>query len=179
MKTFKSLLLILAISLMSSCASFQLVTHTPQVTYGFDYYDYNTIHHLYISNPHYFYNNFYLDQYGTRRHYYNHPYFTRYCNTRNIRPNHRYYVNNRSRKVHMNGRRGNQPTPIIQNSTTRRIIPINNNRTTRINNNRTTRINNNRTTQESNNRTTRKSTIRRASPTPRVNIRTTPTRRRK
>lgn len=171
MKTLRALLVILTISMMTSCASFQLATEPVNVTYGFGYYDYNAIHSLYITNPYYFYDNFYFDQYGVRRYYYNHPYFVRYCNTRNFTPNHHYYINNSHKKSYVNSRRTttiNRDIPVrrVNNSSTvRRSTPINNNYTTR-----NTNIN---TTRNSNISTPTRNTVNRSA-APRANIRTAP-----
>jgi hypothetical protein len=104
----KKLLIIFSVFLFTSCASFQF--GTVAVTYDFNQYDYNSIHYLYTNNPHYFYNNSYIDQFGIMRYYYSHPYFVRYYTYRNIKPNHNYYIKTRRDYVRNKTHRGERPT---------------------------------------------------------------------
>lgn len=153
----KRLLIILSLSLfsLSSCATYQIQgvrlssAYVESISYNFEYYDYNTIHWLYINNPYYFYNTFYVDQQGIRRYYYTHPYFVRYCSYRNITPNHDYYIRNRTRRTSINSIRQQTPTvrnnPIVRSSTSVRS----NNRSTIRNNNNNNNIPNRSTTRRS------------------------------
>jgi hypothetical protein len=119
---YKILILAILIS-FSSCASWNVVAD-----YDFynDNYNYNQIHMIYLENPSWFYNNYYLDMYGTPTYYHRHPHYIR-------------YQKECVRRTYTNSKRNTT-------STSTRRASINNNRTTSINNNRTTPISNNRTT---------------------------------
>lgn len=168
MKTLKTLLLILAVSLMSSCASFQIESRTS--TIDVNHYNYDRIHYLYTNNPNYFYNTTYIDQYGIRNYYYQHPYFVRYCSTRNITPY-------RQPRVYHKQPRSTYVAPVRRESKYTRVnsTPVNR---TRVNNNSKIRRQNTRVirpttiTRRPTTITRRSTQVRHTTPTRRVNSNT-------
>ena len=106
--------------LFVSCASYQEKSITyAHSEYTFKYYDYNSLHFMYVNNPSYFYNTFYINKYGIRRYYYTHPYFIRYYTYRKIIPNHNYYIQRRNNRTGPYRRR-RLLSPIRRSNTTRR-----------------------------------------------------------
>jgi len=128
---YKILILTILIS-FSSCASWNVTTE-----YDFynSPYNYNQIHRLYMSNPTWFYNNYYLDPYGQPTYYHRHPHYIRYqreCIRRASRTTP--ITIPRVGTTHTNSATNRNTT-----STATRRAPINKNRTTPINRNTTTR----------------------------------------
>jgi len=81
MKNFRNLLLALATFLFISCGSLEL-TSSNDYDMNYDYYNYNQIHLLYTSNPRWFYDNYYIDNFGRQRYCHTHPYYIRYIKQR-------------------------------------------------------------------------------------------------
>jgi len=77
MKNFRNLLLALATFLFISCGSIEFTGHR-DYDLSYDYYNYSQINRIYIQNPRWFYDNYYLDDYGRQRYYHMHPYYIRY-----------------------------------------------------------------------------------------------------
>ena len=135
MHKLKLLILAIATFLFVGCDA---LTVTTQYDRGYDNYDfyydnynYNSIHLLYMNNPRWFYDNYYIDMYGRPIYYHRHPYYLR-------------YQREHQRRI-KRGRDVNLPTVgQTRINSTRNIKRSNNSTHTRravINNNRTTSTN--------------------------------------
>ena len=152
---------------MTSCSALLIENETPEFYFNYSPYDYDRVHYIYLNQPNYFQNTFYINQYGQQTYMYQHPHYVRYCRERDsrqrIESRKRPYVAptvgrvNKTQYINRNNRRATSST-VRRTYTTQNS----NNRTTQNSNNRTTSINRNATTSTHRNTTTRPTTTRRA-----------------
>ena len=120
----KKLILLILVFLFTSCGAIQWNLSSGYEGYDSYYYDYNRINSLYLQNPRWVYDNYYLGAYGNRIYYYQHPYFIRYQKDRIKKQKRRSYnVNTRNISPNIKTRVRNTTTTPIRNNSTRKYQP--------------------------------------------------------
>jgi hypothetical protein len=127
----KLIIMAIAIVLLASCGSLNPPTERAGYDFYNDSYDYDQIYMLYLNNPTWFHENYYLDVNGNARYYNRHPYYirfqreydrrTRYNRYDRYDREHRLpYIDQNRRYYNSNTKRNNQSTNV------RRVVTSNN-----------------------------------------------------
>lgn len=86
----KKIILLILFILFTSCGTLQWdLSEEYNIDRG--YYNYNQIHHIYLNDPWWFYDNYYINNYG----YYPRPFFIKY---KKLQKSRRYNVNRRNKR---------------------------------------------------------------------------------
>jgi len=169
---YKTIILFLIVTLMTSCSALMIEGETSEHYFNYSPYNYDRVHYIYLNQPNYFQNTFYINQYGQQTYMYQHPYYVRYCRERDSRQ--RIESRKRTYVTPTVGIRVNKTHYV----TNRRATSNTRTYTTHNSNNRTTYNSNNRTTSTNRNITTRRTTpttVNRSTPS---RVRTSTTKRR-
>jgi hypothetical protein len=168
MRKLQLLIMSIATVLFISCGSLTIATEEQPYDFYYSNYNYNQINMMYLNNPRWFYDNYYIDSYGHQRYYNRHPYYIRYTkehqrrihtrtnHSRNIkRTNHSTSTRRATTTVRPNTRSTTTRTP------TRTIRPSTTRSTVRFAPTRSARTNKSSTIRRGNSQTKRTSTVKR------------------